>query len=103
MWIVPIAFVSALFFKGDGKKITVPLFILFYCVAIAIVHYLPQFDGIYQGVFFVSKRLLVLCLFLIGCGLTIKHIRNAGYKPMLLGVLLWITIASSVLAYIELL
>ncbi|TEW50256.1 YeiH family protein [Psychromonas algicola] len=103
MWIVPIAFVSALFFKGDGKKITVPLFILFYCVAIAIAHYLPQFDGLYQGVFFVSKRLLVLCLFLIGCGLTIKHIRNAGYKPMLLGVLLWITIASSVLAYIELL
>ena len=102
MWIVPIAFVSTLFFKGNSKKITVPLFILFYCIAIVIAHYLPEFNEVYQGVFFASKRLLVLCLFLIGSGLTIKHIQNAGYKPMLLGVLLWITIASGVLAYIEL-
>jgi len=102
MWIVPIAFMSAFIFKGEGKKVTVPLFILFYCIAIAIAHYLPQFDTLYQSVFFASKRLLVLCLFLIGCGLTIKHIKNAGYKPMLLGVLLWVTIASSVLLYIQL-
>lgn len=102
MWIVPIAFMSAFIFKGEGKKASVPLFILFYCIAIAIAHYFPQFDTLYQGVFFASKRLLVLCLFLIGCGLTIKHIRNAGYKPMLLGVLLWVTIASSVLVYIQL-
>ena len=102
MWIVPIAFISAFIFKGEGKKVTVPLFILFYCIAIAIAHYLPQFDSLYQSIFFISKRSLVLCLFLIGSGLTIKHIRNAGYKPMLLGVLLWLTIASSVLVYIQL-
>jgi len=102
MWIVPIAFISALFFKGDSKKITVPLFIFYYCIAIAIAHFLPQFDTLFQGIFFASKRLLVLCLFLIGCGITISRIKKAGYKPMLLGVLLWLTIASSVLAYIEL-
>jgi len=103
MWIVPVALISALLFKGQGKKVSVPLFILFYCLAIAIAHYLPQFDLLYQQVFFMSKRLLVLCLFLIGCGLTLTRIKRAGYKPMLLGVLLWLTIASSVLAYIELL
>jgi uncharacterized integral membrane protein (TIGR00698 family) len=102
LWIIPVAFISALFFKGDGKKVTIPLFILYYCVAIAIAHYLPQFDALYQGIFFVSKRLLVLCLFLIGCGLTFNRIKNAGYKPMLLGVLLWLVIASTVLAYIQL-
>lgn len=103
MWIVPVALISALLFKGQGKKVSVPLFILFYCLAIAIAHYLPQFDLLYQQVFFMSKRLLVLCLFLIGCGLTLTRIKRAGYKPMLLGVLLWLTIASSVLVYIELL
>jgi len=102
LWIIPIAFISALFFNGDRKKITVPLFILYYCIAIAIAHFIPQFDSLYQGIFFVSKRLLVLCLFLIGCGITINRIKNAGYKPMLLGVLLWLFIASGVLAYIEL-
>ena len=102
LWIVPVAFISALIFKGESKKVTVPMFIIYYCVAIAIAHYLPQFDALYQNVFFASKRLLVLCLFLIGCSITVSTIKNAGYKPMLLGVLLWITIATVVLAYIEL-
>lgn len=102
LWIIPVAFISAFIFKGDSKKITVPMFIIYYCIAIAVAHFLPQFDALYQHVFFVSKRLLVLCLFLIGCGITLRTIKNAGYKPMLLGVLLWVTIATVVLAYIEL-
>ncbi|MBB1274152.1 YeiH family protein [Psychromonas sp. SR45-3] len=101
LWIIPVAFISAFIFKGDSKKITVPMFIIYYCIAIAVAHFLPQFDALYQHVFFVSKRLLVLCLFLIGCGITLRTIKNAGYKPMLLGVLLWVTIATVVLAYIE--
>ena len=101
LWIIPVAFISALIFKGDSKKITVPMFIIYYCVAIAVAHFLPQFDGLYQNLFFASKRLLVLCLFLIGCGITIKTIKSAGYKPMLLGILLWVTVATVVLAYIQ--
>jgi uncharacterized integral membrane protein (TIGR00698 family) len=101
LWIIPVAFISALIFKGDSKKITVPMFIIYYCIAIAVAHYLPQFDGLYQSLFFASKRLLVLCLFLIGCGITVKTIKSAGYKPMLLGILLWVSIASVVLAYIQ--
>jgi len=102
LWIMPVAFISALIFKGNSKKISVPMFIIYYCIAIAMAYFLPEFDGLYQSLFFASKRLLVLCLFLIGCGITVKTIKNAGYKPMLLGIMLWITIASSVLAYIEL-
>ena len=101
LWIIPVAFISALIFKGESKKITVPMFIIYYCVAIAVAHFLPQFDGLYQNLFFASKRLLVLCLFLIGCGITVKTIKSAGYKPMLLGILLWVTVATVVLAYIQ--
>jgi len=101
LWIVPVAFISAFIFKGDSKKVSVPMFIVYYCIAIVIAHFLPQFNGVYQEVFFISKRLLVVCLFLIGCGITIKTIRNAGYKPMLLGILLWVTVASVVLGYIQ--
>jgi len=101
LWIIPVAFISALIFKGDSKKITVPMFIVYYCVAIAIAHYLPQFDALYQNLFFVSKRLLVVCLFLIGCGITVKTIKSAGYKPMLLGILLWGMVATVVLIYIQ--
>lgn len=100
LWIIPIAFLSALIFKGDSKKIPVPLFIVFYCVAIAVAYYLPQFDVIYQEIFVISKRVLVLCLFLIGAGLTISSIKSAGVKPLVLGVILWVVISVSSLTYI---
>lgn len=102
LWIIPVAFISALLFKGNSKKITVPFFILFYCMAIATAHFLPAFSSFYQGVFTASKQTLVLCLFLIGCGITIKKIKAAGIKPLLLGVLLWALIGSSTLLYIQL-
>ncbi|WP_354622575.1 putative sulfate exporter family transporter [Psychromonas sp. MME2] len=100
LWIIPVAFISALIFKGDNKKIPIPLFILFYCVAIAVAYFLPQFDVFYQDIFAVSKRLLVLCLFLIGAGLTIHSIKSAGVRPLLLGVTLWVTISVASLCYI---
>ncbi len=100
LWIIPVAFISSIMFKGHGKKITIPLFILFYCVAIAIAHYLPQFDVLYQDIFLISKRLLVLCLFLIGAGLTINSIKSAGVKPMILGITLWVVISVASLSYI---
>lgn len=101
LWIIPVAFISALIFKGNSKKISVPYFIVLYCVAILIAHFLPQFQSIYDMIFVASKRLLVVCLFLIGSGITVNKLRNAGAKPMLLGVLLWLAIGISSLIYIE--
>ncbi|GIU30797.1 YeiH family protein [Shewanella sp. MBTL60-007] len=103
LWIIPIALVSAMLFKGDNKKMAIPYFIGFYCLAIAIAHWLPAGEVVYGAIFEVSKRMLVVCLFLIGAGITIQKMRATGPKPLILGVLLWIAIGSSSLAYILLL
>lgn len=100
LWIVPVAFISALLFKGDSKKLTIPFFILFYCFAIFIAYAFPDYQFFYQGIFSISKQVLVMCLFLIGAGITAQKIKDAGAKPLLLGVLLWIAISTSSLAYI---
>lgn len=102
LWIVPVAFISALLFKGESKKITIPFFILFYCLAILMAHFLPAFSALYQGIFSAAKQTLVLCLFLIGSGITFHKIKDAGIKPLLLGIVLWVIIGSGSLAYIEL-
>ena len=102
LWIIPVAFISALLFKGEKKKITVPFFILFYCLAILAAHFMPYFSSLYQGVFTLSKQTLVLCLFLIGSGITLQKIREAGVKPLILGILLWVSIGSGSLFYIQL-
>lgn len=103
LWIVPVAFISALLFKGEGKKISIPFFILFYCLAILIAHFMPAFSALYQGIFSTAKQLLVLCLFLIGSGITFHKIKEAGIKPLLLGIVLWVIIGTGSLLYIELL
>lgn len=100
LWIMPIAFLSAVLFKGNNKKITIPYFILWYCAAIACAHLLPQWASVYTQIFDVSKRMLVLCLFLIGAGLTIQGVKSAGIKPLILGVSLWVVISAASLAYI---
>ncbi|WP_394147990.1 YeiH family protein [Shewanella atlantica] len=100
LWIIPIALLSAILFGGDRKRITIPYFIGFYCLAIAIAHYFPLGQPAYEVLFEISKRVLVLCLFLIGAGITVRKMRAAGAKPLLLGVLLWLSIGTSSLLYI---
>ncbi|WP_414931296.1 YeiH family protein [Vibrio europaeus] len=100
LWIIPVAFVSAFLFRSESKKITIPYFILFYCVAIAVSDLLPQFEVIYQGIFDIAKRALVVCLFLIGCGISVEKLKSAGPKPLMFGVTLWVLISTTSLAWL---
>lgn len=100
LWIIPLAFISAMLFKSHSKRIQFPYFIALYCVAIAIVHYLPQGQALYQLIFDAAKRLLVVCLFLIGAGITLQTMKQAGMKPLILGVGLWLGIGTTSLIYI---
>ncbi|MCG9579668.1 putative sulfate exporter family transporter [Vibrio tubiashii] len=100
LWIIPVAFVSAFLFRSESKKVTVPYFILFYCVAIAVSDLLPQFEVIYQGIFDIAKRALVVCLFLIGCGISVEKLKSAGPKPLMFGVTLWVLISTTSLAWL---
>jgi len=100
LWIIPIAFISALLFKGNNRKIKIPFFILFYCLAILIAYLLPEFQDLFNTIFNISKRVLVVCLFLIGASISIQQIRESGIKPLLLGIILWGVISISSLTYI---
>ncbi|MGL5358399.1 MAG: YeiH family protein [Shewanella sp.] len=100
LWIIPIALLSAMVFGGDKRKLNLPYFIGFYCLAIGVAHALPQFAPLYASLFTLSKHALVLCLFLIGSGITVQKMRASGAKPLVLGLTLWAAIGSSSLVYI---
>lgn len=102
LWIVPVAFFSAMLFKNESNKITIPFFILFYCAAILISDYLPQFEAMYGVVFAIAKQTLVVCLFLIGSSISFEKLKAAGAKPLLFGVFLWVAISSLSLAWLTL-
>lgn len=100
LWIIPVTILSALLFNKSNSKITIPYFIFFYCGAIAISDWLPEYQALYDVMFTIGKRGLVLCLFFIGCGISVDKIKAAGIKPLVLGVGLWAAISVSSLSWL---
>lgn len=93
LWIIPVSLLSAFLFKSKGKKISIPWFILFFILAMLANSYLPGVSTLAPAITTVSKAALVVTLFLIGAGLSVEKIKSVGWKPLILGVILWITVS----------
>ncbi|CAH1596346.1 YeiH family protein [Vibrio owensii] len=105
LWIIPVALVSAVIFsRGNGEegksKLVIPYFIFWYCAAIAFSDFFQQFEVVYQGIFAIAKQALVVCLFLIGCSISVSKLKSAGAKPLLFGVTLWVLISTTSLVWL---
>jgi len=110
LWIIPIALGTAYFQKSTGK-VKIPYFIFWFIVAIIVSTYLPEYlpdiskplggKTIFQHLYGLGRRGLVITLFLIGSGLSLKTIKQVGWRPILQGVLLWVIIGSISLAVIR--
>lgn len=101
LWIIPLALVTSFIFKGDGKKISIPWFILFFVVAIVINTYLLQsVPAVGSAISGLARKGLTITLFFIGASLSRDVIKQVGVKPLVQGVLLWVVISLSTLAYI---
>ncbi|KIP77629.1 YeiH family protein [Vibrio jasicida] len=105
LWIIPVALISAVIFsRRNGKegksKLVIPYFIFWYCAAIAFSDFFPQFEVVYQGIFAIAKQALVVCLFLIGCSISVSKLKSAGAKPLLFGVTLWVLISTTSLGWL---
>ncbi len=93
LWIIPLAVISMFMFKSDSKRIKIPWFILGFIAAIILnsSHILPT--ELTSTVVLISKRLLVLTLFLVGATLSIDDLKDTGIKPMLFAIILWVSIS----------
>lgn len=106
LWIVPVAFIIGYVYSkkssatGEKAKAKRPWFILGFLVAAAIVTWIPVLKPAGEVVNSVSKRLLVVTLFLIGASLTRETVKSVGIKPFLQGVILWILVGSATLGAI---
>ena len=103
LWIIPMALVTALIFKADGKKISIPWFILYFIVAILINTYLLEgMPAVGNAISGFARKGLIITMFFIGASLSTEVLKKVGIRPLVQGVLLWITISVASLAYIML-
>lgn len=104
LWIIPLALATSFIFKSKGQKISIPYFILWFVVAMVINTYILSISetGLMIGEFIngLARKALTLTLFFIGASLSMDTLKTVGIKPLVQGILLWIVISLSTLAYI---
>ena len=101
LWIIPMAFATSFIFKSKGQKISIPWFIFFFVLAMIVNTYLlgsvPEVGAAINGL---ARKTLTITMFFIGASLSIDVVKSVGLKPLVQGVLLWVVISCSTLAYI---
>ena len=101
LWIIPLALVTSIIFKSEGKKISIPWFILWFIVAILINTYaLDELPEVGKAISGLARKGLIVTMFFIGASLSTDVLKAVGVKPLVQGVLLWLVISVGSLAYI---
>ena len=107
LWIVPVTLFLTWFIavseEGEKRKfkLKVPWFIPGFLAAAALVTWLPDLlpatenavktgGGLIKNI---SKYLMIVTLFLIGANLSREKLQELGFRPVLLGIVLWIVLA----------
>ena len=101
LWIIPLALVTSVIFRSEGKKINIPWFILFFILAMLInTYFLADYPEIGKFIAGIARKGLIITMFFIGASLSVDVIKSVGIRPLLQGVLLWMIISAASLAYI---
>ena len=101
LWIIPLALVTSVIFKNGGKKINIPWFIFWFIVAILLNTYvLDSVPEVGQAIAGIARKGLIITMFFIGASLSTDVLKAVGVKPLIQGVMLWVIISVSSLAYI---
>ena len=101
LWIIPLALVTSVIFKNGGKKINIPWFIFWFIVAILLNTYvLDTVPEVGQAIAGIARKGLIITMFFIGASLSTDVLKAVGVKPLIQGVMLWVIISVSSLAYI---
>ena len=87
--------------KREGKKVSIPWFILWFIVAILVNTYMldgmPEVGKAISGL---ARKGLIVTMFFIGASLSTDVLKAVGVKPLVQGVLLWLVIRLGSLGYI---
>ena len=102
LWIIPLAIATSFIFKSKGQKISIPWFI--FVLAMIVNTYVLNLSEtgalIGAGINSIARKTLTITLFFIGASLSRDVLKAVGIKPLVQGILLWVVISVSTLAYI---
>ncbi|NUQ51675.1 MAG: putative sulfate exporter family transporter [Phycisphaerales bacterium] len=106
LWIIPLSLLAAWRFHddsiaGERGRAKVPLFIGLFLVACVARELLPEIGDYQDAIRTIGKRGMTMGLLLIGANLSLQAIKAVGWRPMVLGVVLWIAITLAALLVVR--
>ena len=101
LWIIPISLLFAFFMKSKSK-VKIPWFIFGFILMAALMTWVPALSETGHMISKVAKQLLVLTLFFIGINLNLESVRKVGIRPLLLGFILWVIVATTTVMALKL-
>lgn len=121
LWIVILAFITPFLFKSTLQQAgaskpwyqCIPRFIVWFVVVILLNTYLfsnasllgaataDALSNIGSGINSLAKHFITLSLFFIGASLTRDTLKSVGLRPLVQGILLWLSISGISLCWIE--
>lgn len=101
LWIIPVAFLLAVYNKNKSAKISIPWFILYFVIAIIIGNYIPGMEETNQHLSWLGRKGMMVSLFFIGTSIKWEEVKRIGPNAFGLGISLWIVIAVSTLLWIK--
>lgn len=93
LWIVPLVIGTTLAFRRKATGVAIPWFILFFLLASVARTYIAAPAELWDVLVRIARTGLTVTLFLIGAGLSRRTLAAVGFRPMLLGIVLWIAIS----------
>jgi uncharacterized integral membrane protein (TIGR00698 family) len=101
LWIVPLAAGTALAARRDSARLAFPWFVAAFVAAALVASAWRAPHALWGAIARGARTGLTLTLFLIGAGLSRDALRVVGFKPVLLGVTLWVIVLFTTLAVVR--
>ncbi len=112
LWIVPVTLVAGWWFgrkRSEDEKAAakgkvqspVPIFVILFVLAATVRQFVPALADASDELRMVAKKGMTVALLLIGASLSKKALASVGWRPMVLGVILWIAISVGSLVVIR--
>ena len=92
LWIVPLVFFSALYFKSENQGSVFPVFIIFFVLAVVLNTTLNPSEDVLYFLRMINKIFLLAGLFCIGTQIDKDSLKNITIKPLLLALGIWFTV-----------
>jgi len=102
LWIIPITLVAGLIVKSNNRRFAIPWFIVAFLLVSVLFTFVEIPISVKMVTVLICKLGFAVTMLLIGLTCNLQVLKSVGLKPLVFGLLMWITVSAGSLIWIKL-